>query len=178
MRARRLRSLPAKEKGLDKNGCRPSGGADPAGIKNEVAVKNDPERELPLSGGAISLERGMGLEELTRGKRPEGKNRPAKKKAAEKSCQLRQRLQLLLELPLTDPKQKEVLKDAGLPVRYRDRLQLVAWNLYQKALDGDLAAIRELRSILAEGKPVREKGRREDPDQKEKLPVVIVDDVR
>ena len=55
----------------------------------------------------------------------------------EKSCQLRQRLQLLLELPLTDPQQKEVLKEAGLPVRYRDRLQLIAWNLYQKALEGD-----------------------------------------
>lgn len=100
------------------------------------------------------------------------------KETEEKSCQLRQRLQILLELPLTDPEQKETLKNAGLPVRYRDRLQMVAWNLYQKALDGDMAAIRELRSIMGEGKTAKEKGKREDMDRGEKAPVVIVDDVR
>ena len=96
----------------------------------------------------------------------------------EKSYQLCQRLQVLLELPLSDPEQKEILKNAGLPMRYRDRLQLVAWNLYQKALAGDLAAIRELRSIMGEGKMAKEKGRREGPDREGRVPVIIVDDVR
>ncbi len=95
----------------------------------------------------------------------------------EKSCQLRQRLQLLLELPLTDPQQKEILKEAGLPVRYRDRLQLIAWNLYQKALEGDMGAVRELRSIMAEPKPAAEKGKGRLPGQQSQPPVVIVDDV-
>jgi len=112
------------------------------------------------------------------GNRETGKQASKKRGAEPKSCQLRQRLQVLLELPLTDPEQKEILKNAGLPARYRDRLQLVAWNLYQKALGGDMAAIRELRSIMGEGKAVREKGRREDPGQEERAPVVIVDDVR
>ncbi|MCI9405502.1 MAG: hypothetical protein HFK04_01095 [Oscillospiraceae bacterium] len=98
--------------------------------------------------------------------------------AQEKSCQLRQRMQLLLELPLTDLQQKEILKQAGLPVRYRDRLQLIAWNLYQKALEGDLGAVRELRSILAEDGSAGAKGTGRGPDRESRPPVVIVDDAR
>lgn len=79
---------------------------------------------------------------------------------AEKGCQLGQRLQILLEMPLTDPQEKEILKSAGLPVRYRDHLQLIAWNLYQKALSGDMAAIRELRGILEEGEAAKRKNRK------------------
>lgn len=107
-----------------------------------------------------------------------GENRAVRGKAEEeKSCQLRQRMQLLLELPLTDPRQKEVLKEAGLPVRYRDRLQMIAWNLYQKALEGDMGAVRELRSIMAEPKPAGEKGNGRGPGRQGQPPVVIVDDV-
>ena len=61
---------------------------------------------------------------------------------AEKACQFKQRLRILLELPVADQQQKEILKNAGLPAQYQDHLQLVAWNLYQKALSGDMAAIR------------------------------------
>ncbi|MGN0625284.1 MAG: hypothetical protein ACI4I8_03365, partial [Oscillospiraceae bacterium] len=75
----------------------------------------------------------------------------------EKTYQLKQRLRILLELPVTAPQQNEILKKEGLPVRYRDHLQLVAWNLYQKALGGDMAAIlqyiplEELRECLRHG---------------------------
>lgn len=131
---------------------------------------------------ARGIFKGIGGFELYCGSGEENKRQEKRagtgKKEEEKSYQLRQRLQVLLELPLSDPEQKEILKNAGLPMRYRDRLQLVAWNLYQKALAGDLAAIRELRSIMGEGKMAKEKGRREGPDREGRVPVIIVDDVR
>ena len=96
----------------------------------------------------------------------------------EKGCQLGQRLQILLEMPLTDPQEKEILKSAGLPVRYRDYLQLIAWNLYQKALSGDMAAIRELRGILEEGEAAKRKNRKAEACWPDTPPVVIIDDVR
>lgn len=96
----------------------------------------------------------------------------------EKTYRLKQRLQVLLELPVTDPQQKEILKKEGLPVRYRDHLQLVAWNLYQKALGGDMAAIREMRGILEEGEPIKGKNRKQTSGQSQAPPVVIIDDVR
>ena len=96
----------------------------------------------------------------------------------EKTYRLKQRLRILLELPVTDPQQKEILKKEGLPVRYRDHLQLVAWNLYQKALGGDMAAIREMRGILEEGEPIKGKNRKQTAEQSQTPPVVIIDDVR
>ena len=96
----------------------------------------------------------------------------------EKGCQLGQRLQILLEMPLTDPQEKEILKSAGLPVRYRDHLQLIAWNLYQTALSGDMAAIRELRGILEEGEAAKRKNRKAEACWPDTPPVVIIDDVR
>ncbi|MDD3193916.1 MAG: hypothetical protein PHE47_08780 [Oscillospiraceae bacterium] len=120
--------------------------------------------------------------ELTKSnEREEGKTAAPKKYAKEgKSCRLQQRLQILLELPLTNPQQKETLKNAGLPARYRDHLQLVAWNLYQKALNGDMAAIRELRGILEEGELTKGKGRKgtDRQDAPSQATVVIIDDVR
>ena len=90
----------------------------------------------------------------------------------EKTYRLKQRLRILLELPVTDPQQKEILKKEGLPVRYRDHLQLVAWNLYQKALGG------EMRGILEEGEPTKGKNRKQTAEQSQAPPVVIIDDVR
>ena len=54
----------------------------------------------------------------------------------------------------------------GLPLRCRDNLQLMVWNLYQKALGGDLAAIREIRAMLEEAQ-----------SGKKGAAVVIVDDM-
>ena len=97
---------------------------------------------------------------------------------AEKACQFKQRLRILLELPVADQQQKEILKNAGLPARYQDHLQLIAWNLYQKALSGDMAAIRELRGILEEGGPAEGRGRKQLANPSKTTPVVIIDDVR
>ena len=77
-----------------------------------------------------------------------------------------------------DQQQKEILKNAGLPAQYQDHLQLVAWNLYQKALSGDMAAIRELRGILEEGGPAEGRGRKQLANPSKTAPVVIIDDVR
>lgn len=170
MRSGRVLSLPSAEKGRGKKRRGP-GGADPAGMRDGH----------PAPGGfAVDSKKGeMRLDCTTDQEKKKKRRRTVREgEAQEKSCQLRQRMQLLLEMPLTDPQQKEVLKNAGLPVRYRDRLQLIAWNLYQKALEGDMGAIRELRSIMAEPRPGREKGRIHGPGQEGKLPVVIVDDVR
>ncbi|MEI3035479.1 MAG: hypothetical protein V8T62_00715 [Oscillospiraceae bacterium] len=80
----------------------------------------------------------------------------------------------MLEMPLTDPQEKEILKNAGLPVRYRDHLQLIAWNLYQKALSGDMAAIRELRGILEEGEAAKRKNRKAEACWPDTPPVVLL----
>ena len=99
---------------------------------------------------------------------------PAKRKGKkQRDLQLRERLELLLQLPLTDPQQKQQLKQAGLPARYQDYLQLVAWNLYQKALGGDIAAIREIRGILED--PAQDKktsSRAAEPEQS--MPQVVI----
>lgn len=102
------------------------------------------------------------MEEEKSAKKEKRLNRKEKQAAKD----LAARMQLILDSPVTDPEKKEMLRKAGLSPRYRDNLQLMVWNLYQKALGGDLAAIREIRAMLQESQS-REKG----------ASVVIVDDM-
>lgn len=107
------------------------------------------------------------------------KGRPPKEKT-EALSQLRQRVQMLLSLPVADAEQKEVLRKAGIPVRYCDNLQMIAWNLYQKALSGDLGAVRELRELTEEAAlPGKSKGKKTAREEREILSgqVIIIDDI-
>jgi len=95
-----------------------------------------------------------------------GQEKGLNKKEKQAARSLAARLQLILDAPVSDPEKKEMLKKAGLPLRCRDNLQLMVWNLYQKALGGDLAAIREIRAMLEEAQ-----------SGKKGAAVVIVDDM-
>ena len=61
---------------------------------------------------------------------------------------LKAKMKALLELPVTDTKQKEVLEEMG--VEEIDNATLMLVGLFQAAISGDVSAVKEIRNILGE----------------------------
>lgn len=71
--------------------------------------------------------------------------------ARRKKRELREYMAALLEVPLTDKsKIKKKLEKKGLDVELLDNKMLIVVSLYEKALQGDVQAIKEVRSIIGE----------------------------
>lgn len=64
---------------------------------------------------------------------------------------LKENMNILLSLPITDDTQKKEAIKLGIDINTADNSTLVALALFKKAVDfGDVAAIKELRNLIGE----------------------------
>ena len=64
---------------------------------------------------------------------------------------LKETMELLLSMPISDRRRFNKAARMGFNVEDMDNSTLVVIALWSKAIDGDVAAIRELRSLVDEG---------------------------
>lgn len=67
---------------------------------------------------------------------------------------MRENMEFLLNLPPSNTKDFNKLAKTGFPVEEMDNSQLIVLALFNRAKEGDVAAIREIRNIIGEDTPV------------------------
>ena len=75
------------------------------------------------------------------------------KKSAENKRQrkaLREQMQMLLELPVADTKSFNAMSQFGIEIDEIDNNTRLVYCLLKKAFTGDVAAIKEVRSVIGE----------------------------
>jgi len=63
---------------------------------------------------------------------------------------LKESMNFLLDLPVSDTKDFNKLTKMGIPIEDIDNSQLIVVALFKRAKEGDIAAIKELRSLIGE----------------------------
>lgn len=67
---------------------------------------------------------------------------------------MRENMEFLLNLPPSNTKDFNKLAKTGFSVEEMDNSQLIVLALFNRAKEGDVAAIREIRNIIGEDTPV------------------------
>lgn len=108
-------------------------------------------------GGGVANEKNLVPNE----KRTPSERRENARKAGKASGEARRRrkairenMEFLLNLPPSNAKDFNKLTKAGFPVEEMDNSQLVVLALFNRAKEGDVAAIREIRNIIGKDTPV------------------------
>lgn len=69
---------------------------------------------------------------------------------------LKESMNALLELPVSNKQDFNAAVKMGIPLEDLDNSQLIVLALFKKAKEGDIAAIKELRSLIGEDKEEKE----------------------
>lgn len=93
------------------------------------------------------------------------KGQKAQKEAQRRRKALRESMNALLELPISNQRDFNKAVKMGIPMEDIDNSQLIVLALFNQAKSGDVAAIRELRNLIGEDKAEYPEG------------VTVIDDV-